>query len=255
MTKSPAKATADFKRGFEKLSYSQDYSTTFSSFLDFALWQLSPHARHKMKEEEQRLEKYKPEMGPVMAEMFNDWTVMSDDVGEGFVDALGDLFMECVSFGRNGQFFTPQPICDMMANLTHGSDLKDGASVCDPACGSARTLLSIAKMNRKLKFYGADNDLTCVKMAALNLLVNSMEGEIAWMDTLRMEHYRSYSIKNIWYGSHLLPILTIQGPGETKFLSRLKLTEGDEIPEPVQKESPELKPMTGNPIQQLLFQF
>src|SRR5690606_4923553 len=234
--KSPIQAASDFKNGFERLSYSQDYSTTFTSFLDFLLWQLSPHARYSMKEEAERLEKmYKLDMVPIMAEMFKDWSIMSDDVGEGFVDALGDLFMECVSYGRNGQFFTPQPICDMMAHVVHSANLEDGMSVCDPACGSGRTLLSIAKLNRRLKFFGADNDLTCVKMATLNMLVNSMEGEIAWMNTLHMEHYRSYSIKNVQYGSHFLPVLTILEKGNTSFISRLKLSDDEkkiEIPKP-----------------------
>ena len=96
--------------------------------------------------------------------------------------------MECVSFGRNGQFFTPQEICDMMAKITiEENKLKDNQAVCDPACGSGRTLLGIAKLNRRLKFYASDIDLTCVKMCVLNMMINCMEGEIAWMDTLRIQ--------------------------------------------------------------------
>ena len=217
------KALAEFKKLFERLSYSQDYSTTFSSFLDFALWRLAPQCWESMKDDVLRLDKmYKPEMAPVMCEMFEAWSMACDNDGDGFYDALGDLFMECVSHGRNGQFFTPQPVCDMMAELSHGNDLQPGKTVCDPACGSGRMLLAMAKLERRLKFFAADNDITCVKMATLNLLVNSMEGEVAWMNTLSMEHYRSYHIKNVLYGSHYLPVLTITGKNETLFVERYK---------------------------------
>jgi len=77
----------------------------------------------------------------------------------------------------------------------------------------------MAKMQRKLKFYAADNDLTCVKMAVLNFLVNSMEGEVAWMNTLSMEHYRSYHIKLILADTHYLPVLSITGANETNFVT------------------------------------
>lgn len=232
--RSCTQALSDFKKLFEKLSYSQDYSTTFTSFLDFALWRLAPHSFESMKDDLLRLDKmYKPEMAPVMCEMFEAWSIASDNDGEGFYDALGDLFMDCVSFGRNGQFFTPQPVCDMMAEINHGADLEPGKTVCDPACGSGRMLLAMGKLQRRLKFFGADNDITCAKMAALNLLVNCMEGEVAWMDSLSMQHYRSFHIKNVLCGTHYLPVLTITGANETNFIQRYKaaVTEMKQLPE------------------------
>lgn len=181
---------------------------------------------------------FDPKMAPVICEMFECWSYACDNDGEGFYDALGDLFMDCVSFGRNGQFFTPQEVCDMMAVMTYGDGLEDGKSVNDPACGSGRMLLAMAKRNRRLKFYGADNDLTCVKMAALNMLVNSMKGEVAWMNTLSMEHYRSYHINLIQYGSHYIPMLTITGAGETYMIERMKATY-ETKPNPTQSAPPE----------------
>ena len=74
--------------------------------------------------------------------------------GQGMYDALGDLFMEYLSFGKNGQFFTPQPICDAMCLMTLETP-EDGKTVCDPTCGSGRMLLGAAKINRKMIFFGA----------------------------------------------------------------------------------------------------
>lgn len=255
---SKQQALTDFKKLFERLSYSQDYSTTFSSFLDYALWRLAPQCSETMSDELQRLDKmYKQEMVPVMYDMFEAWSIACDNDGEGFYDALGDLFMECVSHGRNGQFFTPQPICDMMAEMSYDEQLEPGKTVCDPACGSGRMLLAMAKKQRRLKFFAADNDHTCTKMAALNLLVNCMEGEVAWMNTLSMEHYRSYHIRNVLYGTHYIPVLTITGKNETLFVQRYKeaVSEMKETakPKPVVEAKIENEMLIGKKNQLLLF--
>jgi len=69
---------------------------------------------------------------------------------------------------------------------------KDGESICDPACGSGRMLLAAAKINRHLRFYGADIDPLCSKIALANMLLNSLTGEIAHMDSLANAFYRGY---------------------------------------------------------------
>ena len=39
-----------------------------------------------------------------------------------YSDILGRYFTENVTNGHNGQFFTPEPICDLMAQLTAGKE-------------------------------------------------------------------------------------------------------------------------------------
>ena len=114
---------------------------------------------------------------------------------ENLHDVFGDLFMEYLSFGKNGQFFTPQPICDMMAIMSFTEEPKSGQTVCDPACGSGRLLLGAAKRNRELRFYGSDVDLLCVKMTVLNLALNNLRGEIVWGNPLSLEVYGSFIIE------------------------------------------------------------
>lgn len=143
---------------------------------------------------------------------------------DSFDDALGDLFMECVSYVKNGQFFTPQPICDMMSEITMNGEIKDGMNVLDCACGSGRMLLSAAKKNRNLLFYGSDVDINCVKMTAINMIVNSMVGEVAHMNALSLEHWGSYHIKKVLTGTHYLPYYYITGKNETNFVQRVKNT-------------------------------
>lgn len=242
-------ATAQFKKLFESLAYTQDYATVFSDFLEYALLMLR---WDKKADDFRELERRwtKPDDHRKFAEMLDMFSIAADNDGEGFYDVLGDLFMDLVSHGRNGQFFTPTPVCEMMAAINLGDAPQDGQTVCDPTCGSGRTLLAAAKRNRKMIFYGADIDLNCCRMTVLNMLLNTMEGEVAWMDTLRMEHWRSWHIKRVMNGTgYYLPYYSISGPGETHFIQRLKnsfeemAAPAAEPSQPVAKQVPNEEPM------------
>lgn len=125
-------------------------------------------------------------------------------LSEGFHDPLGELFMLRVSQGKNGQFFTPEPICSFMASAVN-ADLAPGKSVIDPACGSGRMLLAAAKMNRKLLFYGADIDGLCVKLALANMLLHSLTAEIAHMNAITREFFSSYQTGTVLHQGYHYP--------------------------------------------------
>lgn len=227
----PEASKKAFRTAFEKLAYTQSYSTVFGDFVEFALLMLNLNKQAKdFKDLEARWPKQEDQK--LFAEMFFHWGNASCN----FHDALGDLFMECVSFGRNGQFFTPEPLCEMMAIMQISKDVEDGKSVMDCACGSGRTLLAAAKINRNLKFYGADNDVLCAKMTAINFIVNTMVGEVAHMNSLTLEHYKSWHIRKILSGTHYIPYYYVTGPGQTDFLRNIRQNEVDEdacVPQPV----------------------
>lgn len=212
---------------YDKLSYGRSRENVFRDFLDVCLYYLSAGM---LSEDYLRVEKlYKKDEMPLFLKILHIVTENS----EGFIDVLGDVFMEFVSHGHNGQFFTPMLISDMMAMINGCENLTPEQSVCDPACGSGRTLLSAAKMcanknkGKRPRCYGSDIDISCVKMAVINMLMNSIPGEIAWMDTLRMEHWRSYCIDLMLIGGMWLPTLKITDPGETNFVKRLEKTIED----------------------------
>lgn len=205
-----------FQTGIERLARVHSIRDVFTDLLDITLhcFCVADHGSLTRNP----LDKYKPEERSQLIELMKLMGDIADADGTGFHDALGDLFMEHLSFGKNGQFFTPQPICDMMAMLQ--DEPQDGQSVCDCACGSGRTLLAMAKRNRRLVFYGSDIDITCVKMAAVNMLLNSLTAEIAWMDTLSMEHWGSFhcALEPVTR----FPYLVTTGKGQTHFIQRLK---------------------------------
>lgn len=66
-------------------------------------------------------------------------------------------------------------------------------------------LLAAAKINRSLHLYGVDLDLTCCKMALLNLLLNSRIGEIAHMNTLSNEFYTGFKVCTTVVEGHHIP--------------------------------------------------
>lgn len=199
----PGGALKRFASYFEKISYSRSKSEAFLDFIDYAVLMLNIN---KEPADFAKLEsKYKTKEEHILFyQMFELMAIASTN----FNDALGDLFMELVSHGNNGQFFTPMDISDMMAIMSFsGQEVEDGQSVCDPACGSGRTLLSAAKINRNLKFYASDIDITCVKMTLINFVLNSMVGEIVHMNALTLEHWRTYSVRKILdpKSNHFLP--------------------------------------------------
>lgn len=120
-----------------------------------------------------------------------------------YSDILGDFYMAYISHGQNGQYFTPKPVCTILAKI-NGMDSIYHQRVMDPACGSGRMLLSAAELNHENYFYGSDNNNSCAKMATVNCYLNGLVGEIAWMDCLSMEWSGGWSINQKGIG--IVPI-------------------------------------------------
>lgn len=181
----------DFDKSINKLVYSKSIRDVFNDIIDAILYGMIIQDGALIRRNPIR--NYKGEEPDFINCMETLGDVMENG-GRGLYDGLGDLFMEYLSFGKNGQFFTPQSICDMVAQMQI-KEHKNGQTVCDPTCGSGRMLLAAAKINRELYFYGSDIDLLCVKMSVLNLALNNLRGEIVWGDPLRLEVYASFKIE------------------------------------------------------------
>ena len=110
-------------------------------------------------------------------------------------EILGDLFQGAITYGEEGQFLTPEPVCQLMASInTADSDEQESGrkSAFDPCCGSGRMLLAIADRNPYREFIGQDIDLRCVRMTALNLALRNLYGYVIWGDTLANERRLIY---------------------------------------------------------------
>jgi type I restriction-modification system DNA methylase subunit len=185
---------------FEQYAHAQNYSTAFSDMLDHFFIAFKYHESEEDKTNAlDQLSSYTKK--DLHIAVLTEIGTLSED----FEDPLGELYQRLISKGRNGQFFTPTPVTDFMAAIVATDELQSDQTVVDPACGSGRMLLAAAKRNRHLRFYGADIDPLCCKMSLANMLLNSLTGEIAHMDTLSNNFYRGYKIGTILHDGYHYP--------------------------------------------------
>lgn len=191
-------------------SYKYGLSKTFNDLLTLgicAYHQVNLQSELQQKDatnEALYLETIKPYTKEELTELSKALGVLQVNVLESpYADLLGDYFTVHITNGQNGQFFTPEPICQFMATITHDST-KEGKQIFDPACGSGRMLLAAAKISPNNFFFGADNDATCAKMTTLNFFLNGLRGEVAWMNSLTNEWYGGWQVNLDGIG--ILPI-------------------------------------------------
>lgn len=210
---------------FERFSYGRSKHTAFSELLD---WTLLPFKKFDSEEEQnQALDTYQNHPNVIQLVKLLE---LIGEVSEGFCDPLGELFMQAISNGHNGQYFTPEPICDMLSMMS-GETLQDDQRVLDPACGSGRMLLAAAKRNRFARFYGADLDITCCKMALINMLLNSLTGEIAHMNSLSNEFFIGYKVQTTIVNGFQIPFYLEFTKGELSeiWLHPLEVKDGKPV--------------------------
>lgn len=199
----------------------------FPDFLEMIVCALS--AGRKEDRYLEIVKNYQPSEVVQLSEAFASLVMEMDDHGSGMKDSLGDFFMDHVSHGNNGQYFTPQPLCDMMAMITN--PVGSGLNIADCACGSGRTLMAAAKVSRFNQFYGADIDRTCCMMAVINLCLNGMIGEVAWMDSLSNHFYGAWKIE--CHPEHPIPCIREITEDESYIVLRITESKTIEIPQVV----------------------
>ena len=178
-----------------------DISRVFNDFLTMA--QCSVHQMniaHRLKEkdadnEEIYLKTIKPYTRDELVQFGNLLGIVQTSIYQyPYSDMLGEYFTQHITRGHNGQFFTPENVCALMAGLHGANHTVTNQNVCDPACGSGRLLLQFAKVAPNNYFYANDISLTCAKMTSLNFMFNGLRGEVACMNTISMEWVTGWQI-------------------------------------------------------------
>lgn len=119
-------------------------------------------------------------------------------------DYLGRVYEEqAITNAYQGQFFTPEPVVELMAAMTMPEDIADTAIIHDPACGSGRMLIAGIRRNRFATFVGVDTDLTCVQMATLNCLVRNANSWIIHGNSLSLDAWQGYHVRRTAFGGEL----------------------------------------------------
>lgn len=111
-------------------------------------------------------------------------------------DRIDGMFGACLDrysrkLGRGGDYYTPRSISRLMAGVAAP---RPGERVLDPVCGSAGLLVEAALFARSraaergvLELHGRDVDAEVREVAAMNLVLNSLDGDLAMgpVDSLR----------------------------------------------------------------------
>lgn len=98
-----------------------------------------------------------------------------------------------------GQFFTPQAICTMCAQMIIPKGTF-GKNINEPTCGSGRMILA-THIHAPGNYYVAqDMDHICVKMTCINLAMHGVKAEVHHMDSLQNNTpWNSYIINHDYW--------------------------------------------------------
>lgn len=187
-----------------------DISRVFDDFLTYIIHFFTPNAKP--------LEgwKYNKEQTSVFWEMLCEWIKIMDKqlIQNEWYDPFGNLYMAVVA-GKSrkqgaGQFFTPNHLCDLMAEVSGGNEQITGKYISDPACGSGRTLLSWHVKNIGNYLCAEDIDRTCCMMTVCNFIIHGCVGEVIWHDSLAPDSfYAGWKINESLNALPLSPIPVI----------------------------------------------
>ena len=170
----------------KSLALSQGLNTVFTTFLEITATSIAAQMDPQNAEErEQRYRamasKMTPETLSSYARMFALLTLATREHAEDPCDILGDVYHELrLNNEWNGQFFTPDHICRLMAQLTDidvPSDKEGPITINEPTCGSGTMVIGAAwamqrkgiDYRRKSFFVAHDIDIRCVWMAYIQL--------------------------------------------------------------------------------------
>ena len=111
-----------------------------------------------------------------------------------YTDILGEFFQMEISGNDHEQFFTPDAVCNLMAQISM-PEIKENMRINDDCCGCGRTLLAGAKYIASQQettqirpqdclFIGRDIDDRCIRVTLLNLCLHKLKGFLTCGDTL-----------------------------------------------------------------------
>ena len=189
------------------LGYSQGLNNVFTTFLEITANSIAAQMDPlNAKERESRYEELASVMDPQTlsryARMFALLALAIHEHEDDPCDVLGDIYHELrLNNEWNGQYFTPDDICRLMAELVNpveGSpDRESPITINEPSCGSGAMVIgAVWAMKRKefdfqhkSFFVAQDIDIRCVWMAYIQLSLYRIPAVVIHGNTLTMEEW------------------------------------------------------------------
>ncbi len=207
-----------FNEIFNSLAYKHDQAKLFEDVLTIGLTQFSfPNCEISKELHQNAIRSYSPKekkiINQLIFEIVHIYKIELSHENIRWHDFFGTYYEIITSrfkSSRLGQFFTPEPICTLMA-MCIPNDPTTSQKVNDPTCGSGRLLLAHHTSNfnpNVINYYIAEDlDLICVKMTVFNFLLHGVKGEVIWHDSLiEPATYRYRFLVNPYLNKNGIPV-------------------------------------------------
>ena len=180
--------------------YRQDYSRVFECMLDsiinMATLDKTLHEEAK-KSWEIFKDKEREAMCQIVREVFILQNKMIVEQEKPWYDPFGTIYEFITSAHKSsamGQFFTPQPVVDLLVACTIMADKdykkQSGKKIMEPSAGSGRMIIASHAVNPKNLHYAIDTDYLCCKMTVCNMFLHGCKGEVIWKNALSLASWR-----------------------------------------------------------------
>jgi len=203
--------TGDFRKILERLSHRHDTRRIFDAFVRLAACAVAAQTREAEYLDEAKhwdktdLEIFAEALGALVTEMES----------KPFEDVIGSYYMEFALSSKgqqwNGEYHTPKPICDLMAQIIMGDQqlpAEGPITVCEPACGAGAMILAVGQScspqaRRRLRVIAVDINRTACDMAFINTTLWGIPTRILHGNSLSNDYWAAWS--NIHYIAPWLP--------------------------------------------------
>lgn len=191
----------------KSLSQSHGLNTVFTTFLEITATsiavQMDPeNAAEREKRYKEIASKLESETLSSYAQMFALLYLATREHEDDPCDILGDIYHELrLNNEWNGQFFTPDHICRLMAQLVNPvsalPDKEDPILINEPTCDSGAMVIGAVwamkqqnfDFRRKSFFVAQDIDIRCVWMTYIQLSLYGIPAVVIHGNTLAMEEW------------------------------------------------------------------
>lgn len=178
---------------------------------------LEPDSKKKAAREESYLslqKKYSPEEVKKFGDILG-MTLLYADQEDGIYDVLGPIYESMgISNKKTGQFFTPQNVAELVANLaidpTVEEKIKEHGyiTIYEPASGAGVNVLMAAQSLKNRGYnpqqvmlvYAADIDKNCMYMTYFHLSIYGIPAVVQHCDTLSMAEWDRWETPAYWLG-------------------------------------------------------
>tara|TARA_R110000803_G_scaffold36811_4_gene79138 strand:- start:4865 stop:5725 length:861 start_codon:yes stop_codon:yes gene_type:complete len=184
---------------YNRFFYHHNYNNVFTAFLSMQIFAFSNEDPYLMKQRDENMQRYDRKELDVFNEMFHGWIEMmasnynNDEEYTAFRDYYGTFYENVLSTNSHfGQYFTPEHLCTMMAQISMGDSESKGAGqmMNEPCSGSGRMVLACHLIKPYAYYVASDLDYVCCMMTLMNMYFHGVRGEVVCKDALNPNDFR-----------------------------------------------------------------